>query len=98
MTKYKVGDKIVMTALANDAYGITCEGSEGVITEIHGILYYIDFYKVTDPHDIKQVYSVESRFFKLLEPAEELTPAQIIEKRIQRMWKRQNYAKQQAMV
>ena len=99
MTKYKVGDTIIMTEKANEAYSISRAGSIGKIIEVsgNGRDYRISF-SYLPSREYKETFVVESKYFKLLEPAEELTPTQIIEKTIQRMWKRQKYAKQQVMV
>jgi len=98
MTKYKVGDTIIMTEKANEVYSISTAGSIGEIMEIYTDRSYLVHFSYLPGRPYLDTFIVESKHFKLLEPVEELSPAQIIEKRIQRMWKRQKYAKQQVMV
>jgi len=65
---FKIGDKIIMNSQANEHYGLTKEGSIGVIQKIKGDLACVLFSKLTGGGSTPDTYDVQLECMDLLEP------------------------------
>jgi len=72
MKEFEIGDRVILNGLANALYGVTKEGSEGIITHVydHNEIS-VDFYKLTsrDPFDTlsgNQIYGISKDAAEIL--------------------------------